>query len=83
MKPRWSVSDAVLAAFHECVARERLRLMAFFNQLAEFPSQLEHYHERGPDGRLYSVAHFPPWIVTYWVDPAGSVVRIVELELVS
>jgi len=77
------VSDEVLATFHGCTARERIRLIGFFNRLAEFPHQLEDYHDRGPDARLYSVTHFTPWILTYWVDPDGNVVRIVEMELVN
>lgn len=57
--------------------------MDLFARLAEFPDQLEDYHDQGPDGRTYSVTQFSSWIITYWIDPDGSVLRIVELELAA
>lgn len=82
MSRPWSVSDEVLAVFHRCTARERQRL-DHFQHLAAFPENRAHYFDRGSDGRLYSVAQFEPWIITYWVDPDGRVVRIIDLELVA
>lgn len=81
MKRRWSVSDEVLAVFHGCTAAERQRLLECFERLATFPDQHADFHDRGIDGRDYLVAMFAPWILTYWVDPDGRVVRIIELEL--
>ncbi len=82
MKPRWSVSGDVLAAFHRSGARERQQLLDLFNRIAEFPANSADYYDRGPTGRTYSVAQIKNWIVTYWVDPDGNEVRIVQLEFV-
>ena len=63
-----------------CERRTRLKMEQALRQLSSTPFTPPDFQEKSPAGRIYDVKCFDDIIVTYWVDHAVKVVRIIRLE---
>lgn len=63
--------------------RDRRKLLAWFEELAETPFQTGDYEEVTPAGRRVQVSLREDWLISFWSDHAVKKVWIVELVKVQ
>ena len=76
------LDEAAFQVFVSCRAPERRTLLSAFEHLRADPQRQADYHTNDSTGRTLNVWANRPFLITYWLDPFVSEIRIVNIQRV-